>query len=104
MVSLIDVENQWIDVGFLIDPAGNVRDIEIVRKSTKFAGDWGERVTKSIASRRYTPSPSVTDPDTRGRYRIERFTLTAPFITVTGSRLRVRSINATIATMDLTPG
>ena len=104
MVSVNDVENQWIDVGFLIDPAGSVRDIEIVRKSAKFAGDWGERVTKSIASRRYTPSPSATDTTTQGRYRIERFTLTAPFITLTGGRQRVRSINATIATMDLTPG
>lgn len=104
MASLINVENQWIDIGFWIDPNGSVRDIEIVRKSVKLAGDWGDRVTKSIASRRYTPSPSAIDTDTQGRYRIERFTLTAPFITLTGGRQRVRSINATVATMDLTPG
>lgn len=103
-VSNLQLEGQWIDVSFLIAPTGDVRDVDIVRKSPKYKGTWSDYVTRSIASRRYSAVPAPKEGDAAGRYRVERFTLTAPYVDVTGTRLRVRDANVTVETLDLTPG
>ncbi len=102
LVSGTNVERQWIDIGFWITPDGGVRDIDVVRRSSKYAGDWEEAVTKSIGSRRY--SASKVDATDREFYRVERFTLTAPYQNATGSRIRSRAASPVIELADLTPG
>jgi hypothetical protein len=88
-------EGRWIDVGFWVEPSGRVSDIEMLRKG----GDsgWAAPLLKSIQGRIYAP---LADP--AGSYRVERYTYTSLWQSVTGTRLRQRSPAARIEYLDLT--
>ncbi len=90
--------NKWIDVGYWIEADGRVSGLEILREGA--SSDWAEPVLQSISGRIYAASADRTPS-----YRLERYTYTAPFETVTGSRLPQRSRRARVEYMDLTnPG
>lgn len=70
------VTGQWIDVGFYVQPNGQVSDVEILRRSPELRrADWPTLVTSSIKRRRYLPLKR--DPNDVGIRRVERFTLTS---------------------------
>lgn len=52
---------------------------------------------RSIAGRTYAP---LADPE--GSYRVERYTYTSLWTTLTGTRMRVRSADARMEYLDLT--
>ncbi|PTS77731.1 hypothetical protein DBR17_13295 [Sphingomonas sp. HMWF008] len=100
LVSPIDVDKQWINVGFWITPEGTVRDIEILQRGSAYVGDWSKKVERAIGSRRYAPwRPQSGGP---GLYRIERYSMTAPYFVPTGSTLRQHSTQTTLEIADIT--
>jgi hypothetical protein len=96
------VDKQWIDIGFRIDPGGRVADAEVIRQSKRDTGDWAGRVLRSVRSRRYAVAPAQAEAGPL--VRIERFTLTAPYETMSDSRIRRRAPKLVIESVDLTPG
>lgn len=88
-------QGRWIDVGFWVEPSGRVGDVDVLRKG----GDssWSGPLLKSIEGRIYAP---LADP--AGSYRVERYTYTSLWQSVTGTRLRQRSPAARIEYLDLT--
>lgn len=93
------VEDQWIDVAFYIDANGRPQEIETIRTSNGYSGDWADAVTKSIGTRRYAPLTIVDGQP--GVFRVERYTKTATLETMTGSRLAARSPVSRIEMTDL---
>lgn len=96
-LALDEFDNQWVDVGFLINADGKVSDAEVLRKSDKLSGDWVKPILTAVAARRYAPLA----PDSPGFFRVERYSFTSAWTTVTGSRLRVRSPIPKIEMVDL---
>ena len=94
---LDDVDGQWVDIGFEVLPDGTVGAPEVLRKSEKLAGDWVKPILKAVAGRRYAPR----DSNDAAVLRVERYTFTAPWTTVTGTRLRVRAPVPQIEAVDL---
>jgi hypothetical protein len=92
-----NVEDQWIDVGFWIQPDGRVSDMQIVRSDG--SQGWAGPLLKSINGRRY----STTDGD-EPTYRLERYTYTSGYEDRTGSRTRQRSPRARVEYFDLMSG
>lgn len=90
---------RWVDIGFAIGSDGRVEDIEVLRGSPRPV--WAGPLLKSIAQRRYTPAADMDDLS--GRYRIERFTLTADFVIPGQSFIRRRGGQTRFEQMDLTP-
>ena len=88
-------EDRWVDVGFWVTPDGRVSDVEVLRNSGPTY--WAKPVLRSIAGRTYAP---LADPD--GSYRVERYTYTSLWTTLTGTRMRVRSPDARVEYLDLT--
>lgn len=88
----------WVDVGFAIGADGRVESAEILRGS-ELKG-WAKPLVKAIAQRRY--SPAAEPDDLAGRYRVERYTLTADFGTPKGSLIRRRGGFKRFEQMDLT--
>ena len=88
-------EDTWIDVGFWVLPGGRVADVQIVRQDSR-AG-WAAPLLESIRGRIYTAAPQAT-------YRLERYTYTAGYEQVTGSRLPRRSMAARAEYFDLSEG
>jgi hypothetical protein len=88
-------DDQWIDVAYWITPEGQVSDLEVVRQGS--TPDWATPLLTSIRGRRFTPSSDGTPS-----YRLERYSYTAPFEVVTGSRIPQRSRRARVEFMDLT--
>ncbi len=86
-LAMDDFDNQWVDVSFLISADGKVSETEVLRKSSALSGDWVKPILTAIAGRRYAPLA----PDSPGFFRVERYSFTAAWTTVTGSRMRVRS-------------
>ncbi|WP_055755378.1 MULTISPECIES: hypothetical protein [unclassified Sphingomonas] len=93
------VEDQWIDVTFMIDRDGKPQDIEAARTSAGYSGDWADKVIESVQSRRYAPLKLAAG--TPGLFRVERYTKTAPFTTGTGTRIRQRSTESRVEMIDL---
>ena len=94
-------EDQWIDATFLIDAGGRVRDVEVLRESKHLRPNWVQPVLDTIARRRY--APIAIDADRVGLRRVERYTLTSPWLSgVTGSRIRSRSGFPRLEVLDLT--
>lgn len=89
-------DDRWVDIGFWITPEGKVRETEILRSHGP--ADWTRQLLASISGRIYSP----TD-EPGGTYRVERYSYTARYMNVTGTRLRQRSPNARIEYVDLTP-
>ena len=96
-ILLDTVDNQWVDVGFEVQPDGKVAELEVLRKSEKLSGDWVKPILTAISGRRYAPLAA----NSAGAFRVERYTFTAPWTTVTGTRLRVRAPVPQIEAVDL---
>jgi tetratricopeptide (TPR) repeat protein len=96
-LALDEFDNQWVDVSFLVNADGKVSDAEVLRKSDKLSGDWVKPILTAVAARRYAPLA----PDSPGFFRVERYSFTSAWTTVTGSRLRVRSPIPKIEMVDL---
>lgn len=77
---------RWVDVGYWIRPDGSVDDIEVLRGSR--TRGWEAPVLSNIASRRYAPTR-----DPVGKYRVERYTMTADYFNPSGSLIRRRGLN-----------
>ncbi|WP_156025715.1 hypothetical protein [Sphingomonas phyllosphaerae] len=91
-------EVQWADVGYWIRPDGRTADVELLRSNG--LGPWQPSILKHVGARRYIPLDlQPTDP---GLYRIDRFTVRAPFEIILGSRIPQRSGPATVHIVDLT--
>lgn len=89
---------RWVDIGYAIGADGRVEEVDILRGSPR--PDWAKPLVKVIGQRRYTPS---AEPDElAGRYRVERYTLTADFITPRGSLIRRRAGQPRFEQLDLT--
>lgn len=95
-----DVEDQWVDVAFMVTPEGRTAEAEVLRTSPDNSGDWADAVLRSIASRRYVPLDVA--PGDPGSLRVERFTLTSHWTETTGTRIRTRSPVPRIEVLDLT--
>ena len=89
-------DDRWVDIGYWVTSDGKVRDAEILRSRGKT--DWTKQLLQSIGGRIYAP---LDDPD--GSYRVERYSYTARWMNVTGTRIRQRSPNRRIEYVDLTP-
>lgn len=87
-------EKQWIDVGYWVEADGRVREVELLRSSGN--ADWAKPVLGSIRQRIYAP---LADPG--GSYRVERFSYTSLWEQRLGTRLRQRSANARVESLDL---
>jgi len=94
-----EFDDQWIDVSFWVEPDGSVNEPQILRKSKGFSGGWDKPILRSIASRRYLPLK--TDGKTPGAFRVERYTLTAYWGQVAGTRIRQREPEARVEMLDL---
>jgi hypothetical protein len=90
-------QGTWIDVGFWVDAAGAVSELQIVRQGV--SPRWAEPLLEAIRGRRYTPSA-----DGRPTYRLERYTYTSGYESRTGSLIRQRSPNGRVEYLDLSPG
>lgn len=88
----------WVDIGFSIGADGRVESAEILRGSELTY--WAKPLVKAIEQRRY--SPAAEPDDLAGRYRVERYTLTADFGTPKGSLIRRRAGLKRFEQMDLT--
>lgn len=80
---------RWIDIGFWIRPDGSVAGVERLRGSER--SGWAAPLLAAVAARRY--SPFAAPAGSGGRYRTERFTLTADYATPMGSLVRRRLVN-----------
>lgn len=87
----------WIDVGFWVMPDGSVDGLEIIRQGG--STDWAEPLLRSIRGRRYTVASDGTPT-----FRLERYTYTADFERVTGTRILQRSQRARVEYYDLSTG
>ncbi|MBX9815298.1 MAG: hypothetical protein K2X76_11400 [Sphingomonas sp.] len=95
-----EFDDQWIDVSFWVEPDGSVSDAQVLRRSKGFSGGWDKEILNSVAGRRYLPLKA--DARTPGRFRVERYSLTAYWGQVSGTRLRQREPEARIEMIDLT--
>jgi hypothetical protein len=87
-------DDRWIDIGFWVTAEGKVKDAEILRSQGQLG--WAEPVLRSVAGRLYSPA------DGAGTYKVERYTWTSRWMTVTGSRMRQRGPSPRIEYLDLT--
>lgn len=88
-------DDRWVDIGFWVQPDGRVSDAEILRQSG--SPRWVKPVLTSVAGRLYAPAASR-----EGHYRVERFTYTSNWRNRIDTRLRVRSQDPVIQSLDLT--
>lgn len=90
-----NMEDQWIDVGFWIQPDGSVNGLEVIRGDG--ARDWAEPLLESIRGRRYSQAAG-NDPI----YRVERYSYTSGFESRGGTHIMQRSPRARVEYLDLT--
>ena len=88
-----DFRDKWIDVGFWVLPDGRVSGLEVVRRSSR--DRWDDPLLEAIEGRVYSTAPEAT-------YRLERYTYTSSYETLTGTRLPMHSPRARVEYMDLT--
>lgn len=99
MMAMNNYEDQWIDVSFWIAPNGSTTEVDILRSSEGYDGSWSKPILDSIRTRRY--APLKLDPSEPGLLRVERYTYTGRWTRTTGTRIRVRDVNARIEMIDL---
>ncbi len=87
-------DKTWIDVGYWVEGDGRVREVELLRSSGSTI--WTKPLLASIKQRIYAP---LADPG--GSYRVERFTYTSLWEQRLGTRIRQRSANARVESLDL---
>lgn len=90
-----DYRDSWVDIGFWVTPDGRVSEPEVLRFGSK--PDWVKPLLRSIEGRIYSPPA-----DPAGSYRVERYTHTAFWMQVTGTRLEQRSPETRLEFLDLT--
>lgn len=89
-----NVERMWVDVSFFVQPDGTVSDVEVIRsKKDTF---WAKPLIASIQRRKYTPFAG-----SRPYPKVERYTYTAGYEQLTGTRVPVRSPKTWIEFLDL---
>jgi hypothetical protein len=99
LMSTDNVDDQWVDVSFWVAPDGRTTDVDVLRASPSFSGLWAKPIIESVKGRRYAPlKMDRSDP---GILRVERYTFTSRWTTVTGSRMRVREAEPRIEMLDL---
>lgn len=99
LMSTDNVDDQWVDVSFWVAPDGRTTDVDVLRSSPSYSGRWSKPIIESVKARRYAPlKMDRSDP---GILRVERYTFTARWTTVTGSRMRVREAEPRIEMLDL---
>ncbi|MEM8827440.1 MAG: hypothetical protein AAGD40_11050, partial [Pseudomonadota bacterium] len=93
----------WADAEYRIAMDGTVTDIEIIASGG--SEDWPDLVAKSLMNRRYLP-PVYEDQFSPGNIRVERFSRTYDMedSARAGTRIRVRTSQATVRALDITPG
>jgi len=89
-----DFERMWVDVSFFVQPNGTVSDVEVVRSEKDTF--WAKPLLKAIQGRKYTPFAG-----TRPYPKVERYTYTAGYDRLTGTRIPARSPTARIEYLDL---
>lgn len=90
-------DDKWIDVGFWVQPDGQVAELQILRRG-RGSGGWEDPLLESIQGRRYSPGD-------RSTYRLERYTYSATLhYTATGTHISDRSPRARIEYLDLSQG
>lgn len=95
-----NTEPEWADVAFWVKADGSVADVAVVGRSESPPGSWLARKLKAVAGRRYAPLKSPAD--SRGLYRVERYSMVYPLDTMTGGRIRSRSSRGQLETTDIT--
>jgi len=90
-----NMEDEWIDLGFWIQPDGSVTGLEVIRGDG--ARDWAEPLLESIRGRRYSRAAG-NEPS----YRVERYSYTSGYETRGGTHIMQRSPRARIEYFDLT--
>jgi hypothetical protein len=95
-----NVDDQWVDVSFWVAPDGHTTDVDILRSSPSYSGNWSKPIIDSIKTRRYAPLKlDASDP---GILRVERYTFTARWaLSTTGTHLRDRETDTRIEMLDL---
>ena len=98
----LETSDQWVDIGFWVDPDGRVSDVEVLRG--KGNQTWLKPVFTHLNGRIYAPLKKDGKDGTLGFYMIERYTLTSRFTNdTTGSRIRRREATPRIERLDITP-
>jgi hypothetical protein len=101
-LTALNTSDQWADVGFWVNPDGRVSDVEVLRG--KGNRQWLKPVFEHLNERVYAPLKKDGNDGVPGFYMIERYTLTARFVSdTTGSRLRSREAEPRIERIDITP-
>jgi hypothetical protein len=95
-----DYRNQWINVGFRVQPDGQVGDVQLLDRSGDLNDWWVPYVTASIQNRRYAP---LSEQQRDHATRVERYTMTAFWGFKTGSRVRQRTPEPYVQVLDITP-
>ena len=90
---------RWVDIGFWIKPDGRVEDVGILRGSAQLG--WAQPLLGYLGGRRYSPFAERA-ADSIGRYRVERYTLTADYVVPIGSLIRRRGRNPRFEMMEMT--
>lgn len=101
-LTALETSDQWVDIGFWVNPDGRVSDVEVLRG--KGNRTWLKPVFVHLNGRVYAPLKKDGNDGTPGFYMIERYTLTARFTNdTTGSRIRRREATPRIERLDITP-
>jgi hypothetical protein len=88
----------WSDIGFLVQPDGQVADVEVLRGSRSIS--WTKAIVEAVGKRQYVPiEVPVGSP---GSYRVERVTWRAERATKLGSRIEGPNGPMGIEVLDLT--
>ena len=89
-----NMDHQWIDVGFWVQPDGHVDDLQVLRHGTGGSG-WSTPLLRAIRGRLYSRADRAT-------YRLERYTYTSELHnTGTGTHIANRSPRARVEYFDL---
>jgi hypothetical protein len=89
-----NMDHQWIDVGFWVQPNGHVDDLQMLRHGTG-GTDWSAPLLRAISGRLYSRADRAT-------YRLERYTYTSELHNEgTGTHIAVRSPRARVEYFDL---
>ena len=95
-----NTDPEWADVAFWVRADGSVADVDVVGRSKSPPGSWLARKLKAVAGRRYAPLKGTTD--SRGVYKVERYSMVYPLGTATGGRMPIRSGRGQLETTDIT--
>lgn len=91
---------EWADVAFWVREDGSVADVDVVGRSKSPPGSWLARKLEAVAGRRYAPLKGTID--SRGVYKVERYSMVYSLGTATGGRMRIRSGRGELETTDIT--